>query len=311
MTFRTGHRHDHPAVIAARVGLHLHRGYGAMRAVALPLKTTNRRLLSVANGGPGVRNQRDVGACEGETHSSGATMRLALMGTPLKEVLTAAGLYLGALLIDRVPNADGSLPPLVDVGTMPSSILSAWQTFGACSESAWGQLPMSSATMYVNPANAATDQTLIPPTPEQLHAESPVKFKGAYFVQSTGRQRIIDIMSALAAGFPVSGAIPASGQDFQGYTGGILGPTTGDVDHAQLCLDYEWTGSQADLTTWLAGGDDTLADKYLIIHDVNSWDVTWGEADDMSGEPGGLYRASRAFLDQSFQDACILDVEAA
>ena len=44
---------------------------------------------------------------------------------------------------------------------------------------------------------------------------------------------------------------------------------------------------------------------------VNSWDVTWGEADDMSGEPGGLYRASRAFLDQSFQDACILDVEAA
>lgn len=309
--FRTGHIPDHPAVVAKRAGMHLFRGYGAMKAITLPLATQNRVRLPTSKGGPGVRNQRRIGMCEGEAHSSGATLRLALAGTPLSEVLSAVGPYMGALMFDRVANADGTLPPLRDNGTMPSSILNAWQAFGASGESVWGQLPADIPTMYVDPNLPESDPNfgiLIQPTIEQLYGESSCKLNGAYFVQSTGRQRVVDIMSALAAGFPVSDAIPASGNDFQGYRGGVLNPTSGEVDHANLILDYEWVGTQDQLTAWLAGGDDSLATNYLLIHCVNSWDVTWGEADAMSGEPGGLYRANRLFLDQSVNDACILDV---
>ena len=43
---------------------------------------------------------------------------------------------------DAVLNSDGTLPPLIDQGTMPSSILGGLLTFGGPKRSAWGQMPM-------------------------------------------------------------------------------------------------------------------------------------------------------------------------
>ena len=103
-----GHIPDHPAVVAARAGIHLHPKYAAIRATPLPLASTNRPTLLPSAGGPGILNQNDTGSCEGHAHASGVTLRLALAGTPLPEVVSPVGLYLGALLVDRTPNADGS-----------------------------------------------------------------------------------------------------------------------------------------------------------------------------------------------------------
>ncbi|MHB8330780.1 MAG: C1 family peptidase [Acidiferrobacteraceae bacterium] len=284
MTYCTGHIPDHPAVVARRLGLHHFRGIGAMRTAPLG-PTSNRAKLW------GIWDQHDASGCEGCAHASGVTLRLALAGTPLSEPVSNVGLYLGALLVDRQPNPDGTLPALIDQGTMPSSILTAMGLWGSCGASAWGQQPMSGATMWSDP----TTQALIEPTPEKLYAESSFKLGGAYFIQSTGNQKILDIMAALAAGFPVSIAIPASGQDFQGYKGGVLGALSGPVDHANLLVDVlSWDGK-----------DPTTA----VFVGVNSWNQAWGEGEpgNPSNITGGMYRCNSDFI-AGLQDACILDV---
>ena len=296
-----GHIPDHPAVAARRLGLHLHPGFGAMRAAPLPLKTANRQRIKV------VLSQTDTSTCEGHAHAAIFTLRLELAGTPLPEVISPVGLVLGAYMADRVPNADGSLPYLLDQGTMPSSVLAAAQSWGTCGASVWGQYPASSQSMYIDPtgANPGIPQgACIEPTPERLYAESAYKLRGAYFVQTTGLQKVLDILGALATGRPLSDAIPASGQDFQGYRGGILGPTTGDIDHANGIIDYEWTGSPEQFTAWQAGAPSL--DQYLVGYGLNSWGTGWGESD-ITGIPGGLYRFNRAFFDQ-LQDPCVADI---
>jgi hypothetical protein len=314
MARKTGHIPDHQAVVDARVGFHLHPEYGAMRAGSLPTSSSNRQSLPVEKGGPGVLDQHDTSSCEGHAHASAVTLRLALAGAALSEVVSPVGLYLGALLVDRVPNADGTLPPLVDQGTMPQSIQSASQLWGSTGASVWGQYPASSQSMYLDPANAATDQTLIAPKEEQLLAERSYRLRGMYFIQSGGNQRLLDALSALASGRPVSDAIPAGGPDFQGYAGGVLGPTSGDVDHANLILDYSWSGTTdewaAFLTALAAGTPTTTTDSMLTFYGVNSWGTGWGESD-VSGIPGGMYRFNRAFFDQSAQDPCVVDVSRA
>jgi hypothetical protein len=313
VVYRTGHIPDHPAVVAKRLGFHLHPEYGAMRAGALPLKTTNRARFKW------LLNQEDTSSCEGHAHSAGISIRLDIAGTPLTETVSPVGLYLGALVVDRQPNPDGTLPALFDVGTMPSSILTAMGVFGSCGASAWGQYPASSTSMYQSPSDPAAIQNggpLIAPTPEQLYGESSFRLNGAYFVKSSGLQKVLEIMAALAAGFPVSDAIPASGDGFQGYNGGILtaAALTGDIDHANLVVDYEWLGTQEQFDAW-AGGASGL-DGYLVGHGINSWGGvgcpfggTWGEIDALNGL-GGQYRFDRSHFDQ-LDSACVLDVKRA
>jgi hypothetical protein len=317
MTFRTGHISDLPDVIARRLGLHHHPEIGAMRAGTLPLRTTNRESLPVAKGGPGVLDQHDTGSCEGHAHGAGITLRFAIDGTPLPELVSPVGLYLGALRIDRAPLVDGTLPPLFDNGTMPSSILTALAADGMIGASVWGQYPASSQTLYANPNSApgASDyQACIEPPPEKLFAESGFRMKGGYFVQSQGAQRLLDLMTVLAAGKVVTDALPASGGDFQGYSGGILGATTGPIDHANLILDYDWTGTQGQLDTFIADVRAfslitamALADQFLVFHVLNSWGETWGEADPIAQTVGGLYRCNRAHIDCA-ADFCTLDL---
>jgi hypothetical protein len=297
MTRRTGHIPDSVGVEARRLGLHLHPDYAAIHATPLPLATHNRSSLPASEGGPGVQDQSDTGACEGFAHSSGATLFFAVKKTPIP-LVSAQGLYYGALKVDRVPAADGSLPKLFDTGTTPSAIQLAWSVYGAASSTAWGQNPCSTATMYVDPNDPAQIKAggpMLEPTPEQMFAEFPVRFGGAFFVQSTGLQKVLGILSAVAAGYPVTIAIPASGKEFQNYMGGVLGTLSGPVDHANLIADYAWTGTQAQFTAWQAGASGL--DSYLIGYGVNSWGTEWGESD-VSEIPGGMYRFSRSFFDQ-------------
>jgi hypothetical protein len=292
---KRGHLPDHPAIVAARPSLAHFSGYRAMRADPLPLETHNRDTLPTAAGGPGIPDQDGVGGCEGMAHRTGIGLRLALEGTPIAP-LSGAGLYLGALLVSRQRNADGTWPGLFDTGTMPSAILQALAFWGACSDADWG-VAMTAAALYLNgPSDPSDAPELVEPSPEQLFAESLFRMKGAYFVQSSGDQKALDIMAALAARRPVSIALPASGPAFQGYRGGVLtaAQLTGPVDHANVLVDFKWNGT--DLST-------------LELFDANSWSESWGESD-VAGLRGGLARFDRSCVD-ILQSALVLDVERA
>ena len=114
----------------------------------------------------------------------------------------------------------------------------------------------------------------------------------------------------------VTDAIPASGPEFQGYNGGILGALSGPTDHANLIVDYQWVGSSADWQTFVTALQQGAASQAaalatnLILHCVNSWSTTWGEGDAVSTMTGGMYRANTDYLDQA-QDLCVLDLSLA
>lgn len=317
MTYRTGHLPDHPAVVARRAGLHLHPAFATAMALAaaLPMASSNRSMMPPSKGGPGILDQHDTGSCEGHAHGSGGTIFLALQGLS-KGLISPTALYLGALLVDRTLNPDGTLSTVLDTGTMPSSILMGWQTFGAQLAKSDPQYPADSSTLYVTPSNP--NSPLLLPSLDTLYADSPYRFKGAYFITAASGSpaRLLQTLTMLASGRPVTDAIRASNAAFQGYTGGIVGALTGDVDHANLLVDYEWTGSAADWATFLTALSQNNTSQVaalvgnLIFHGVNSWGLTWGESDSLSTMTGGMYRANSQFFDQA-EDLCVVDLQAA
>lgn len=317
MTLRVrGHIADHPEVVRKRVGLHYHSAYQteiAPLAANLPMATTNRAFLQPAQGGPGNLDQDGVGKCEGMAHASGGTLFLAIRGKS-QGLISPDQLYLGALLIDRGLNPDGTLSDVTDTGTMPSSVLSGWQTFGAKLAKDDDQYPATQATLYTDPNDP--NSTLKLPSIEKIFGEAPCRFSGGRFIVSNGPQRILDGLTALASARLISDAIPASQQDFQGYSGGVLGALGGPIDHANLLVDYTWLGSAADWQTFtsaLRNGDVSTTMSLgtnLLWHGDNSWGTGWGEGDTVSSSPGGMYRANMDYYNQA-QDLCVLDLVAA
>jgi len=282
-----------------------------MRTGSAALRSINRAKLPRSVGGPGVRNQTNVGGCEGCANSSGGTIQLALDGTPLPEPISHVGTYLGALMCDAVPNADGSLPWFIDTGTMPSSILGGWGLYGGSLESAWGQLPMSQSTMYSTDPSAPQG-ALIQPTPNQLYTGRACRLQGAYFLTSSGAALVRDLIRVLGSGKVLTNAIRGSSAAFQNYTGGIIGALDGPIDHAQLVLDYEWTSDQASLDAFMAGDDSKVG--FFLLRGCNSWGGkncpdggTWGEVDEVN-QLGGQYRANNDFVQQA-ADWCVLSIE--
>ena len=312
MTYPRGHLPDHPEVAKRRLGMHLHPLFGALMAASsvLPMATTNRAKMSPSLGGPGILDQHDMGSCEGHANGGGGTLNLANEGKS-KGLISPTSLYLGALLIDRGLNPDGTLTTVTDTGTMPSSIVTAWQTFGAMLAASDDQYPAQSSTLYVTPSDP--NSALILPPPEKLYVDSPYRYNGSYFITAQGTARLLQALAALASGKTISDAIPASQSDFQGYTGGVLGALQGPTDHANYIADYEWLGGAANwalLLTALQQGNTTQAAALavnLIFHCTNSWSETWGEADPVAQVNGGMYRANTAYFDQA-EDLCVLDI---
>lgn len=310
---RTGHLPDHPEVVRRRVGLHVAPFFGAMMALAssLPMSTSNRANIDPAKGGPGILDQHDTGSCEGHAHASGATIFLVGQGQS-RGLISPVQLYLGALYVDRTLNPDGTLSTPTDTGTMPSSIVKAWQNYGALLAKDDPQYPARSTSLYKTPSDP--NSPLLLPPPERLYADGAYRFEGAYFLASQGAQRLLDTLTALAAGRPVSDAIPASGDKFQGYTGGVLGALDGPVDHANLIVDYAFGGTTeqwTQFTTRLAQGtvDSTLV-RLLVFTCDNSWGEQWGIGDTVANVAGGLYQADVDYFNQA-EDLCVLDLSAA
>jgi len=278
----TGHIPDPPAVVARRKGFHILKAKRGLGVAPLPLKTNNRAKLLTALGGPGILNQKDTGSCVGHAIASAITLRFALMGKPIP-LVSPVGVYDVARMISRSPNADGSLPPLSDDGTEPNLAYSGLAEWGACSAATWGDYPATSATI--------NDE----PTPQDMMLTADFKLSGAYFLDGTaGDQYLRDLMTALAAAYPLSYALAASNNTFQGYTGGVLGPMDDAVDHENYLIDYEWDGSNL---------------SSLIVYGTNSWSEGWGESD-VVGIGGGMYRANRQFIAKYSDSTAVVDVSA-
>lgn len=284
-----GRGHNHQAAQAARSGMpgfHILKAKRNLGATAIPNDITgNCQFLQTSKGGPGIQNQKQVGACEGFGHSSGITLRSAIMGKPIP-LASAVGLYQCALMIQRMPNADGSLPPLEDTGSEPSVIQQALQTYGIASKATWGGDPPT------------PESIIIQPTLKQLEAAQTYLLVGMYAITSTGDQYLEDLMTAWANGYPTTGAIAASSSTFNNYTGGILSAMDSNVDHCTL---------------WIGGKWDGKSPSSLVGIGCNSWgdgqegDPAWGESD-APGIAAGMYRGDASFLTKYSQSTYVLDV---
>ncbi len=76
-------------------------------------------------------------------------------------------------------------------------------------------------------------------------------------------QLIIDLMAALAAGYPVMYSLPASGSVFQNYGGGVLSSLSGPVDHENYVVGCSIP--------------EPGAYSQAVITAVNSWGPNFGE----------------------------------
>jgi hypothetical protein len=275
----TGHRPDPDIVRQRRAKFHILSDRHNLGAAPRPLSTNNRAKLATTAGGPGILNQSVTQSCEGHAFASGVTLRFAILGTPIPLASPIAA-YDFARVLGRTPNPDGTLPALTDTGTEPSLVIQGATQFGICTAATYGDYPANPATINLEP------------TPQELQAAREFELNGAYFFSSSGDQFIYDMMTALAAGYPVLSAVAASGAIFNNYHGGILPMLDADVDHASLWIDYEWDG--ANLSSFVGYG-------------ANTWGVGWGTtfAPDITG---GMYEFDRDFAVGYGADAAALDV---
>jgi hypothetical protein len=276
---------------------------GAMLAAlpGLPLATRNRFKVPVADGGPGILMQGQTGSCVGHATAEAITLYFALIGKPIPLVSPICIYTLGRDILRGDPL--GPLPPLTDDGTEPTAAVQGVETYGCCSAKTWGNYPADPATI--------NDE----PTPEQLKAAADFVLQGAYFLPEPNVNlagAILGLIESLAAGYPTTTAIPASGTAFNDYATGVLTPADlpGDVDHDTLFVDYEWTGSQADWDTFVSqlrsGTVNTTLVLQLKLFIQNSWSENWGWSD-VPGIRGGFCQV-RGDAVSLFSDLGVFDV---
>lgn len=267
--------------------------------------TSNRPFVSTSKGGPGILDQDIKGAtgsCTGHGSAGAATARFAISGNPVA-LLSPIQLYGVGRSIDNPP-VNGVYPPLVDQGAQPNQVVRGAMTFGIASAASYGNYPADPATINDFP------------TPAQLEAAGEFLLTGAYFLDDNTdpSSRILGFIKALTAGYPVTNSVQASGDAFQGYSGGVLtsAQLTGDLDHYTYAIDYAWTGSSADWQSFLSAlttGSTSIWQpmlSQLVGFFVNSWNVTWGWSD-VSGLAGGFYQADGTAV-AGMADMCVWNV---
>jgi hypothetical protein len=217
---------------------------------------------------PGIYDQGQTGSCTG--HAMAQAIWTMLGGNQPSPIAP----YDGGRLLDMPP--DPTIP-LQDNGAEPNQVMRAGSVFGVPSAAIYGRFPADPATINDRPTLYA------------LMAGSYAHIAGAYGILSSGDQFALDIIAAIANGFPVTVAT-ATGYVFNSYVGGVIGLPDGPVDHYVCAVGYAWDGTNA---------------SSIVLEIVNSWGQQWGEPSGMFS--GGFLRGNRAFIDQ-LQDAYICDV---
>lgn len=277
MTFATGYKPDPDGYRRTP----FHHMKARLGVTALPL------LVSLLAFVPAMLDQNRTGSCTGGSTGAACTCDLAANGTPLGFVASPRGIYDNGRAIDRVPNEDGSLPPLTDDGAEPNAVMRGI--------SEWGVRPMKGPTSAgenydCEPANVNDEPAL-----GELEEEATRLLLGEYGITSTGKQRVVDMQTALAGKKPICCAIAGGSDTFQGYSGGVMGPIGTALDH------YVWLY-----------GYEVLPDGSVVFFGRNQWGTSWGEQGrDPSGQPtgeSGNFRINEAGVAE-LGDIVVLDVK--
>lgn len=276
MTFATGYVPDPEGYKRTP----FHQAKARMGVTALPL------LMSMLFFAPAMLDQNRTSSCTGGATGAAATCDLAANDTPLGFVASPRGIYDNGRSIDRVPDPDGSLPPLTDDGAEPNMVMRGI--------SEWGVRPMRGPTTAGENYDCEPSNVNDEPKLDELEEEATHVLLGEYGITSTGKQRVIDMQTALAAKKPICAAIAGGSDTFQEYMGGVLGPIGLDLDH------YIWFY-----------GYEVLSDGSVVFFGSNQWGTSWGEQGrDEHGQPSGergRFRLNEAGVAE-LGDIVVLDV---
>lgn len=216
---------------------------------------------------PAVFDQGQTGSCTGHATSAGlyaacgyAAAVLGLIAA-LAFVPSPDGIYKLGRCVDRVPNVDGSLPPLTDDGAQPNQVMRG--------VSEWGVKPLKAPTpdgrysdaVPPSPPDSATGVNAEPSLAD-IEADAQTVLVGEYGIYSSGTQRSNEVASAIAAGAPVCAAVPGGSSAWQNYSSGVLSATGEPLDHYIVIVAYK-----------------TLSSGKRVFKIRNSWG-DWGESGD-------------------------------
>jgi hypothetical protein len=227
---------------------HLVSGFGLLRAAGSAQTPTSALLTP-----PDVMDQGETSACVGHATSGACQTSFRAAGKPLPFAPSPLGIYLLARCIDRQRNANGTLPALVDGGSMPN------QAMRGIAE--WGVVPMGGPTPDGRRSDADPAVINREPTLQLLEDGSQLELTGYYRIDSVGAARVSDLRKALAAGHAVCFAVQVD-DTFEGWSGGepLGAPDPGRILGAHYLYAYGYRTS---------GGA-------TIVRFRNSWGSTWG-----------------------------------
>lgn len=218
---------------------------------------TYPRQASLETSAPIPGDQGQTGRCVGYG-------KWGAMYTSTRGELNASptGIYRLARAIDRLPRHDGSLPPLLDLGSQPN------EADRAMAE--WGVSPWD---MTLDGPDISAEDLNAEPSLEELRRDSAAMIIGSYAIDEWASDFEANVCRAIAAGYAISFAVPDCDDGIEGYTGGVLGARFGQV----------YGGHEL-----FAFGYDIAADGQIYVDGQNSWGRGWGV--------GGRFRGNRAFM---------------
>jgi hypothetical protein len=226
--------------------------------------------------GPGIMDQGQVGSCVGHATDGACETRLIIAGTPISH-RSPVWVYDVARCIERarvnvgVPNQE--LPPLEDIGSMPSD---AWTGIAKWGVAAYEDRPTSNRT--------ANDE----PKLGLVESASELILTGAFRIDSTGSSRIAAMKTALANGFPIAIAIQVDAA-FEMWDG--VNPIGAPDPRAILGGHYIYVTKY-----------ETLSNGKVVFGGPNSWNIDWGD--------GGFWLGDESFI-AGAEDIYAADVKVA
>lgn len=175
-------------------------GPAGSRALLKGSVTLTTGLKSLAEFEVPIFDQGPTGSCEGHRGAMGVSVAFNALGTPLAFIPSPDGFYRDLRCQARVPNANGTFPPLTDSGGMTSDFVTIAKTCGARK---MGPPPPDGRNSDVDPSTVNDEPTL-----DQLdtEAEAPVLIDpGAYAIDLTDTvQALAVIQQCLALKMPVA-----------------------------------------------------------------------------------------------------------
>lgn len=191
-------------------------------------------------------------SCTGCGTAQAIYVACAAMGKPLGFFPSPREIYALGRAVGRSPLADGTLPPLEDVGASPADVMSAISVFGVCASALGTKCDADAGNVNAEPQLG------------RLEAAALHLVTGEHRIDETGEDAIAQIAASIAAGYPVGiGAeITRSFENWTPSRGPMEAPTPDDP-----LVGGHW---MAILSTRL------MSDGRRSFGVINSWSGSYG-----------------------------------